>query len=65
MNIAETNAQIMKILSDLKNCQENLLNETLIISEKPRILDERVLPIQPQKHFLRFLLNKKWFPSKN
>ena len=44
MNKAETNAQISKILSDLKNCQENLLNETLIISEEPRILDERVLP---------------------
>ena len=44
MNIAETNAQILKILSDLKNCQENLLNDMLIISEKPRILDERVLP---------------------
>ena len=44
MNIAETNAQILKILSDLKNYQENLLNDMLIISEKPRILDERVLP---------------------
>ena len=44
MNVAETNAQILKILSDLKNCQENLLNDMLIISEKPRILDERVLP---------------------
>ena len=42
MNVAETNAQILKILSDLKNCQENLLNDMLIISEKPRILDERV-----------------------
>ena len=47
MNNAETNAQISKILSDLKNCQENLLNETLIISEEPRILDERVLPTNP------------------
>ena len=46
MNVAETNAQILKILSDLKNCQENLLNDMLIISEKPRILDERVLPIK-------------------
>ena len=44
MNNAETNAQISKILSDLKNCQENLLNETLIISEEPRVLDEHVLP---------------------
>ena len=45
MNNAETNAQISKILSDLKNCQENLFNDTLIISKKPRILDERILPI--------------------
>ena len=46
MNVAETNAQILKILSDLKNCQENLLNDTVIMSKKPRILDERVLPNQ-------------------
>ena len=44
MNVAETNAQILKILSKLKNCQENLFNDTLIISKKPRILDERILP---------------------
>ena len=59
MNNAETNAQISKILSDLKNCQENLLNETLIISEEPRILDERVLPSIPDK----FLMGKEPYIS--
>ena len=39
MNVAETNAKILKIFSDLKNCQENLLNDMQVISEKPGILD--------------------------